>query len=292
LCTGHTPFVIDTLVNSGGKSSGRFIDKVVERAVKRDRSIILFALFAVVALSWAYILAGAGMDMSALEMTRMSSGVGEIPMMAPAVWSLGYAGLMLFMWWVMMVAMMLPSATPMVLLFAAINRKQEEKGNPFVPTSIFASAYLICWAGFSILAVAVQWGLESTGFLSPMLQSASVVLGGVLLAAAGLYQLTPLKRACLNHCRSPLQFIMTRWRKGASGAFWMGIEHGSYCVGCCWFLMCLLFFGGIMNLFWIAGLAVFVLLEKIIPVGHWVGNVVGVTLIFWGIAVLGFQYLA
>jgi len=284
--------VIDTLVNSGGKSSARLIDKVVERAVKRDRTIILFALFAVVALSWAYVIAGAGMDMSALEMTRMISGEGEIRIMAPAVWSLGYAGLMFFMWWVMMVAMMLPSATPMVLLFAAINRKQEENGNPFVPTSIFASAYLICWAGFSVLAVAAQWGLESTGFLSPMLQSASVVLGGVLLAAAGLYQLTPLKRACLNHCRSPLQFILTRWRKGTSGAFWMGIEHGAYCVGCCWFLMCLLFFGGIMNLFWIAGLAVFVLLEKTIPVGHWVGNVVGVTLIAWGIAVLGFQYLA
>jgi predicted metal-binding membrane protein len=155
-----------------------------------------------------------------------------------------------------------------------------------VPTALFASAYLIVWAGFSIAAVAAQWGLETTALISPMLISASVVLGGCLLLAAGIYQLTPLKQACLNHCRSPLQFIFTRWRGGASGAFRMGIEHGAYCVGCCWFLMGLLFFGGVMNLYWIGGLAVFVLLEKTIPAGHWIGYVVGIALIVWGIVVL------
>ena len=181
---------------------------------------------------------------------------------------------------------MLPSATPMVLLFAAINRKQKESGNPYVSTTLFASAYLIVWASFCIVAVTVQRGLEAMTLLSPVLVSASVILGGGLLIAAGIYQLTPLKQACLKHCRSPLQFILTRWRSGANGAFRMGIEHGAYCVGCCWLLMGLLFFGGIMNLYWISGLAVFVLLEKTIPVGHWTGYFIGLGLIVWGIIVL------
>jgi predicted metal-binding membrane protein len=245
------------------------IDKAVEIAVKRDRIVVMGALSGVVALSWAYILAGAGMDM-----------------MMPVIWDPSYAGMMFVMWWVMMIAMMLPSATPMVLLFAAVNRKQKESGNPYVPTVIFASAYLTVWAGFSVAAMAVQWGLESMAWLSPMLASASLVLGGSLLFAAGIYQLTPLKQACLDHCRSPLQFILTRWRPGAKGAFRMGIEHGAYCVGCCWFLMGLLFFGGIMNLYWISGLAVIVLIEKTIPAGHWVSHLIGIALVAWGIVVL------
>lgn len=262
------------------------IDKAVEGAIKRDRLVVLGALGIVVALSWTYVLAGAGMNMSAFEMTRLSSGKGSLGMMMPAVWDLGYASLMFVMWWVMMIAMMLPSATPMVLLFSAMNRKQKESGNPYVPTTLFASAYLTVWASFCIVAVTVQWGLEAMTLLSPVLVSASVILGGGLLIAAGIYQLTPLKQACLKHCRSPLQFILTRWRSGANGAFRMGIEHGAYCVGCCWFLMGLLFFGGIMNLYWISGLAVFVLLEKTIPVGHWIGYFVGIGLIVWGIIVL------
>ncbi len=263
------------------------IDKAVESAIKRDRIIVLGALFVVVSLSWIYVLNGAGMNMSAIEMTRMNFGGGGMGMMMmPAVWDLGYACLMFVMWWVMMVAMMLPSAAPMVLLFAAMNRNQKENGNPFVPTSFFVSAYLIAWAGFSLMAVGAQWGLESVDLLSPMLVSANMVVGGLLLLAAGVYQLTPLKQACLRHCRSPLQFILTRWRSGSGGAFRMGIEHGTYCVGCCWFLMGLLFFGGIMNLYWIAGLAIYVFLEKSIPVGHWIGHAVGIALIIWGVVVL------
>ncbi len=202
-------------------------DKAVEGAVKRDRLVVLVALGFVVALSWFYVLAGAGMNMSGLEMTRLSSGEPSEGMMMPAVWSVGYAGLMFVMWWVMMIAMMLPSATPMVLLFAAMNRKQKESGNPYVPTTFFASAYLIVWAGFSIVAVALQWGLEATALISPTLTSASVMLSAGLLIAAGIYQLTPLKQACLKHCRSPLQFVLTRWRSGPGGAFRMGIEHGA-----------------------------------------------------------------
>ncbi len=207
-------------------------------------------------------------------------------LMVPAVWDIGYAGVVFIVWWVMMIAMMLPSATPMVLLFAAVNRKQKQEGNPYVATAHFASAYLVVWAGFSVVAVALQWGLEALALLSPMLISASVVFGGGLLLGAGIYQLTPIKQACLKHCRSPLQFMMTRWRSGGDGAFRMGVEHGAYCVGCCWFLMGLLFFGGVMNLYWIIGLAVLVLMEKTIPAGHWFSYGVGVLLILFGIVVL------
>lgn len=258
------------------------IGETVESAIKRDRVVVLIALFFVIALAWVYTIGGVGMEMSALEMTRMSSGEMGMKMMVPAVWDVGYAGLMFFMWWFMMVAMMLPSAAPMVLLFTAINRKKKENGSPFVPTMVFVSAYLITWAGFSVAAVALQWGLERMALLSPMLVSASVLLSGILLLAAGIYQLTPLKQACLKYCRSPLQFIFTRWREGVGGAFHMGFEHGTYCVGCCWFMMGLLFFGGIMNLYWVAGLAIYVLLEKVLPFGHWIGYAVGVSLCLAG----------
>jgi predicted metal-binding membrane protein len=261
------------------------IDNAIEITVKRDKIVVLGALCVVIVLSWVYLLAGAGMNMTASEMTRLASG-GGMAMMIPAVWNTSYAALMFVMWWVMMIAMMLPSATPMILLFAAVNRKQKEKGHPYVATALFASAYLIVWAGFSIVAVALQWGLESLALLSPMWSSSSVLLGGGLLLTAGIYQLTPIKQACLKNCRSPLQFLLTRWRSGGDGAFRMGVEHGAYCVGCCWFLMGLLFFGGVMNLYWIIGLAVFVLIEKTIPAGHWVSYFVGVVLTIWGIVVL------
>jgi len=268
-------------------TAGKSIDWVVETAIKRDRIIVLCALSGVVALSWAYLLAGAGMDMAALVMTQVDAGGVSLPMMMPAEWDAGYASLMFVMWWVMMVAMMLPSAAPMMLLFAAMNRKQREKENPCPSTLVFIGAYLFIWAGFSVAAVCAQWGLESTALLSPMLESSSVVLGGSLLIAAGIYQMTPLKQVCLDHCRSPLQFILTRWRSGNYGAFRMGIEHGVYCVGCCWFLMSLLFFGGVMNLYWIAGLAGLVLFEKTILAGRWITRLVGIFLVVWGIAVLG-----
>ena len=198
----------------------------------------------------------------------------------------GYAVLMFFMWWAMMVAMMLPSAAPMILLFATVNRKQRARADPFVPTSVFAGAYLVTWGGFSLVAVGLQWTLQRFTWLSPMMVSTSSVLGGLLLLAAGLYQLTPIKQACLRHCRHPIIFLTSHWRRGTAGAVRMGVEHGAYCVGCCWFLMGLLFVGGVMNLYWIAGLALFVLLEKNVPAGHWLGYATGVALAGWGLVVL------
>ncbi len=267
------------------------VDATVEAVVKRDRLFVVTAFTAVIALAWAYLLAGAGMGMSAFEMTRMSQlgmagGMAGTAMMTPAVWTSGYTILMFFMWWIMMVAMMLPSASPMILLFATVNRKQRETGHPFVATSNFALGYLAAWAGFSLVAVLLQWGFERTALLSPILVGTNVIFGGVLLLVAGVYQLTPIKHACLRHCRSPLAFLSTHWRRGARGALRMGLEHGAYCVGCCWFLMGLLFFGGVMNLYWIVGLALFVLFEKIVPAGHWLGYSTGVALLVWGAAML------
>jgi predicted metal-binding membrane protein len=267
------------------------VDAAFEAVVRRDRVVVVTTLTAVIALSWAYLLAGAGMGMSAFEMTRMSwlgmaGGKACMTMVTPAVWTPGYAVLMFFMWWVMMVAMMLPSAAPMILLFATVNRKQREAARPHVPTTIFAVGYLAAWAGFSLVSMLLQWGFERTGILSPMLVGTNVTFGGVLLLAAGVYQVTPIKHACLRHCRSPLAFLSTYWRRGARGALLMGLMHGAFCVGCCWFLMGLLFFGGVMNLYWIAGLALFVLFEKTVPAGHWLGYATGVALLIWGAGML------
>jgi predicted metal-binding membrane protein len=272
----------------------------LEAALKRDRAIVIGGLVAAIALAWLYILLGAGMGMSAFEMTAMSTPAGDTEMageiaggeagtmamamaaMKPVAWTLGYAVLMFIMWWIMMIAMMLPSAAPMILLFALFNRKQREKGSPYVPSGIFAGGYIAAWGFFSLLAVAAQWGLEQTGLLSSMMVGTSIVLGGILLIAAGLWQLTPLKQACLRHCRGPLEFMTRHWRPGRLGAFRMGLEHGAYCLGCCWFLMGLLFYGGVMNLYWIAGLAAFVLLEKTVPAGHWLGRATGLGMVAWG----------
>ena len=148
---------------------------------------------------------------------------------------------------------------------------------------MFAAGYLLVWGSFSAIATVLQWSLESARLLSPMLETTSRWLGAGILIAAGLWQLTPLKAMCLRHCRTPLGFLIGHWRAGPLGALRMGLEHGAYCLGCCWFLMALLFFGGIMNLYWIAGLAVYVLLEKTVAHGHWLGRIAGVALVAWGL---------
>jgi predicted metal-binding membrane protein len=258
---------------------------VIETVVKRNRLIVIGGLVAVVLLSWIYILDAPGMGMTAFEMTAITQYTPAM-VMQPTVWTPTYALFMFFMWWVMMIAMMIPSASPMILLFAAINRKQREKGAPFVSTSVFALGYIIAWGGFSLLATALQWALERVGLMSTMMIATSGLFSGLVLVVAGVYQLTPLKHTCLRHCRSPIQFVTHHWRKGPGGALRMGVEHGVFCLGCCWSLMALLFVGGVMNLFWIVGLAIFVLLEKTIPAGHQLGSLGGIGLIVWGVWML------
>ncbi|MCG8368065.1 MAG: DUF2182 domain-containing protein [Pseudanabaenales cyanobacterium] len=265
----------------------------MEAILKRDRWVVLSGLALVILLSWIYLLVGAGMGMSGLEMTRMSSGesmgMGEA-LMQPAVWSVGYALLMFFMWWIMMIAMMLPSATPMILLAAALNRNASPDQPPYGASGYFAAGYLLAWALFSCVAVVVQWGLTANGLLSSLMQSTSAVLTGGILIAAGLWQFTSIKHACLRHCRSPAKFLTHHRRKGNVGSLVMGLEHGVYCVGCCWFLMAMLLVGGVMNLYWIMGLAVYVLIEKVFPKGERIGQIVGVGLIVWGLSWLAIVF--
>jgi predicted metal-binding membrane protein len=183
-------------------------DTVLEAVLRRDRQIVFAALIAVIAMAWLWILLGAGTGMSAMDMILGPSADGMARMMAPAVWTLGYAGVMFTMWWMMMAAMMLPSAAPILLLFARINRKEKSAGRPFIPTGIFTAGYLVAWGGFSALATGLQWALERLGLLSPMMAMTSYWLGGAILLAAGVWQLTPIKGICLRHCRSPMGFLV------------------------------------------------------------------------------------
>ena len=255
---------------------------VLEAVLRRDRAVVVAALVAVITIAWIWILLGAGTGMTAMRMVLRSGVPGMAGMMVPAEWTLGYAGLMFVMWCAMMAAMMLPSAAPILLLFARANRNERAGGRPFIPTGIFAAGYLAAWGGFSALATGLQWELQRLGLLSPMMATTSYWLGSAILLAAGVWQLTPIKTICLRHCRSPMGFLVQSWHPGRPGAFRMGLEHGTYCLGCCWFLMGLLFFGGIMNLFWIIGLAGFVLLEKTTPMGSWIGRIVGIGVAVWG----------
>lgn len=201
------------------------------------------------------------------------------------VWGVMDVVLTFVMWAVMMVAMMLPSAAPTVLLYARVVRHADAKnGTQDGPASVsaFACGYLTLWILFSLLAVVLQFTLERSGMMTMMMNSRSATLSGALLIAAGLYQLSPLKTACLRHCRGPAHFLAAHWRPGVTGAWRMGLAHGAYCVGCCAVLMLLLFVGGVMNLVWIAGLTLFVAIEKLAPFGSAVARAASVVLIVAG----------
>jgi predicted metal-binding membrane protein len=247
----------------------------LERILRHDRLLVVGGIALVVAMAWAYLLAGAGIDMSmaGMEMDAMP-------------WSPSHAAVVLLMWWVMMIAMMVPSAAPTVLLFCTIKRRQEAGDNPSGEAWVFLSGYLVAWLGFSIAAVLLQWALESLNWMSMEMASSSAVMGGAILLAAGVYQFTPIKRACLRYCQNPVLFLSRNWRPGTLGALRMGLRHGIYCVGCCWFLMGLLFVSGIMNLVWIAAIALYVAFEKLLPVGRRLSTAAGVALTLSGVMVL------
>lgn len=250
---------------------------IIEATMRRDRIVVVSALAAVVVLAWGYLLAGAGMGMHEMD--------GMVMARHPS-WTPDYVAVVLLMWAVMMAAMMLPSAAPMILLFGTIARRRRGKEDNAADAGVFGIGYVAVWATSSLVAVALQFALDRAALLSPMMNTTSTVLAGSVLIGAGVYQWTPLKQACLRRCRSPLDFLMTEWREGRRGAFVMGLRHGAYCLGCCWVLMLLLFVGGIMNIAWIAGIALFVLVEKLAPAGHWIGRAAGVALVLWGIATL------
>jgi predicted metal-binding membrane protein len=194
--------------------------------------------------------------------------------------------MMFAMWGIMMIGMMVPSAAPMMLLYAHVLRSRSDETEPLVPSAVFFAGYVTVWLCFSVIATLLQWKLEQAALLSPMMVSTSPVIGGVVLIVAAVYQWTPLKNVCLRHCRSPIWYLSTHWRHGVGGAYRMGLEHGAYCLGCCWILMALLFVGGVMNLLCVAAITIFVLLEKVAPFGRGLGRVGSIVLGVIGVAMM------
>jgi len=186
------------------------------------------------------------------------------------------------MWAVMMVGMMSVTAAPVLLLFAEMRSRRAERGVPLA-VLLFGLGYITLWLGFGVCAALAQWALHEAALLSSNLAASNPRLGGAILIAAGAYQLTPAKGECLRHCQSPLGFLLTHWRDGARGAFQMGLRHGSFCLGCCWALMCVLFTVGVMNLTWVGALTAFILLEKTGRIGARVARVGGLVMIASGI---------
>ena len=250
-----------------------------EYLIKKDRIIIYSAIFLIILIAWAYLFQLEN-EMKTMDMSIIN------PMPSLEVWSFATFLLMFVMWFVMMVAMMFPSTAPTALVFAKVYRKRKKEGKPFVSLIIFLSGYLTIWAVFSLGATMLQLILQKIAFLSSMMEITSPLLGAAILLAAGVFQFTSLKNKCLTECRNPMGFLVSEWRDGMYGAFLMGIRHGYFCVGCCWMLMVLLFVTGVMNLMWVAAIALFVLIEKVLPYPQWTGRIAGLLLILWGLMML------
>jgi predicted metal-binding membrane protein len=236
--------------------------------------VVAAGLLGLAALAWAYVA-----DMAVPARHAAMS----MPMASSGVWSAGELCWLVAMWAIMMIAMMIPSAAPTILLYAGVSRRRQAQTIPAVSAGWFTLGYLLAWTAFAVAAAGAQWTLHGAALLSSSMRSARPWLGGSLLIAAGVYQWLPLKGACLAHCRSPLGFFAAEWREGRAGALAMGLRHGIQCVGCCWLLMGLLFVAGVMNLLWIAMIAGFVLVEKVMPGGRMVGRVAGAALLAWGL---------
>ena len=268
----------------------------VESFIQRDKVITIIAIAILVGATFTYTVLGVGMNMSAIQMTP---GLGQsqmsMPNMSamkkmaatPAVWTFNYSVLMFLMWWTMMIAMMLPSASPMILLYTALIRRTKKAKSIIRQVTSFICGYLLAWAAFSLSAAALQSQLELRDWMSPMMMEATnIYLAAGILIAAGVYQLTPLKTVCLEKCRQPASFLANYKNTWVNSPLRIGLVHGFYCVGCCWFLMGLLFFGGIMNLYWIVGLIIFVAIEKLHEKGIIFGKILGGGAIVSGIAFL------
>jgi predicted metal-binding membrane protein len=251
----------------------------VETLLHRDRWIVGVALATAVALCWAWLVP------MALRMQREGMMCGVTSW---ATCGTGDLAMLFAMWAVMMAGMMLPSAAPALLLYARVIRHSPgvERGQVQAQVYAFAGAYLLVWTAFSLVATLLQRLLAQSLLLNPMMETSSAIFGGVLLMVAGIYQLTPWKRSCLDACRSPIEFMTRHWKPGVRGGFYLGLANGLFCLGCCWALMLLLFVGGVMNLWCILALTVFVLLEKVAPRGAQGGRLSGVLLFATGIWIM------
>lgn len=284
--------------------------------IRRDRAIVMAALAIIGVLAWAYTLwlaaqmsmiggsagsnmpgmtlSGAAGDMHGMNMGGMNlggvdmGGASATPEPGFRPWNVADFGFVFVMWAVMMVGMMTPSVTPMVLLYTAVGRMAAASGRPLAAAGWFLAGYLSAWIAFSLAATTAQWILTRLALLTPMMEGTSDLFGGFLLIAAGLYQWSPLKSTCLKHCQTPLGFLMSHggFRSEPFAALRLGAEHGLYCIGCCWVLMALLFVGGVMNVLWIAGLAILVLLEKVVPTGRLIPRLSGAGLAIGGLFLL------
>lgn len=249
------------------------VESALKLALRHDRWLVLLSLLAISALALGYTAwLATGFDMSGM----MSPGY--------VAWSAPHFAFMLAMWVVMMIGMMLPTAAPMVLLYTGIARQAAARGTPFAHAGWFASGYLLAWIGFATVATLAQWWLESLALIAPMMAGTGRLASGLVLVAAGVYQWLPVKQACLSQCSAPLSFVQRHggFAPTARGSVRLGVLHGLYCIGCCWALMALLFVFGVMNLAWIAGLMVFVLVEKLVP-GRGLSRAAGVAAIAAGV---------
>jgi predicted metal-binding membrane protein len=253
----------------------------VERAIRKDRAIVFLGIAALTILAWLYLVRMAGAMGAAAADKAVHAAMGMPEM---AAWGAAELVMLFTMWTVMMAAMMLPSAAPVLLLSMGVYRRRGSGSG--VLTLAFGAGYILAWTGFSAVAAFTQLLLHRAALLSPEMALSSSLVGGAILIAAGVYQWLPFKTACLTHCRSPLSFLTHYWREGLAGAATMGVRHGLYCVGCCWMLMLLLFAAGVMNLLWVAALAILVLVEKVIPHGAQVGRAAGLGIAVWGVWLL------
>lgn len=242
--------------------------------LRQDRALVLAGLGLVAIAAWAYT-AYLAWSMAIMEHAA-------VPAVGAWRWTAGDVIAVFLMWATMMTAMMVPAAMPVIAMVATINRRRRERNEPFTPTAVFVAGYLLVWTGFSAFATGVQGALHTAALLTPMMESAHPAFAGALVVLAGLYQWTPFKRACLARCRSPLGFLFTEWRDGTVGALVMGVRHGLFCVGCCWALMALLFAVSVMNLLWVAALALLAMAERLLPQGDGVRRLVGVGLLIAG----------
>jgi predicted metal-binding membrane protein len=255
----------------------------LEIIVQRDRLVLLSGLIGISAIAWAYTIVLSG---------DAGHGAHAAILAVPRTWTGTDLAMTFGMWTVMMLAMMLPTAAPMVLSLAKISRGQSVSTSPVAPATGFLLGYAIVLTAFSLVAVVMQWGLHQAAWTTMAGESTNRVFAGTVLLGAGAFQFSQLKDACLHRCRSPLWFLMTQWRPGSLGGIKMGIAHGCFCIGCCWALMALMFVGGSMNLLWTAGLALFMLAEKALPAGRTIGRIAGAGLVVWGMGLLGTTLLA
>jgi predicted metal-binding membrane protein len=278
----------------------------LEGILQRDRLVVLASLVALGLIAWLYLFhlaaemtrmeaAGGMADMPGMESMSDKPGMADMPDMemsgpapAPTAALVDFA-LLASMWAVMMVGMMLPAAAPTILLFSALERKRATESPVIGLTALFVLGYFLVWTAFSVAAAGAQMALARAGLLSAAMATTSNLLGGAIFILAGLYEFSPLKDRCLSHCRSPVEWLAHHRRPGGLGALRMGIEHGAYCVGCCWVLMLLLFAGGVMNLLWVAALAAIVLVQKLFPGGVMLARLAGVVLIVAGVTLIGYN---